>query len=208
MRITIGGILLVGGVAAVALLGPWGSPENLLKQAVDGVSSLVKSVSAPAVIPAPAPTLATTSETTPAPVDVSTDTVAVEISTPPVVAVASSAAVVPVEATVEPAKPARPALKTVPAKRLRRRHRRTRRVKAVVEKPPKAAANAAAPAAKPAAGGDDALIGRYVSVKLKSGRDVKGVLRERTKQGLTLEIPGMGPFQYQNSNIDGVKAAE
>jgi hypothetical protein len=100
--------------------------------------------------------------------------------------------------------------KTAP-RRVRHRRHRVRRAKPAAKTAPVAMRAPAKPvAAKPtsSASAPDSLIGHYVALKLKSGREVKGVLRERTAQGVSLEIPGMGPFQYPNSNIDGIKAAD
>ena len=198
MRITIGGILLVGGIAAVAVvMGPSSNPADLLKQAVDGVTSLVKSVSGPAVIPIPSSVSSSNASATPV---VSAPSVSTATTpSPPVAAVAVVENVAAPESAPAQAQ-------AVPEKHTRHRHRRARRSKTAVAKSAKTVApseNAAKPASS-----SDPLIGRYVSVKLKSGREVKGILQAKTPQGISLEIPGMGPFQYPSSNIDGIKSSE
>jgi hypothetical protein len=78
---------------------------------------------------------------------------------------------------------------------------------------PKAAAAAptaqAAPRKKRAAKvSADSLIGTYVTLTLKSGREVKGVLENKTPTAYMIQLPGMGPFEYKASDVAGVKAVE
>jgi hypothetical protein len=238
MRITIGGILVVGGVAAAVAWEIFGT-GNVLQQSVAGITSLVTSIKEPAVIPVASSVATPSTPISSAVPAVSTSVASVvtavetaQIVTTPVavssVTAAHPLAVVsaPVIAHVTDNKP-KPKLKlrpyeyiaktgedrpaeTVQAKPLpTRKHRRRRRAKAP-RPAPIAAKPAVKPAASPAKAADstDPLIGHYVSMKLKSGREVKGVLQARTAQSVTLEIPGMGPFQYQTSNIDGIGAAQ
>jgi hypothetical protein len=65
-----------------------------------------------------------------------------------------------------------------------------------------------APAPAAAAGNAEPLVGTYVALQLKSGREVKGVYQGRTATKYKIELPGMGPFEYDAANVAGVKPAE
>lgn len=224
MRITIGGVLVVGGVAVIALMGPLGNLGDTVKQAFDGVTSLASSVSAPSlplpsVTPSGNPVAATSVVTASSPTVVQSAPVSTVKSVPVVPAQPAVVATpTPTPApTVEPAAPTKTKrhrsrkLKTAESKEpitlslsnSKKRHIAQKTAPKTSPLPPTSAANA-----KPAISSSDPLMGHYVSVKLKTGREVKGVLREKTAQGITLEIPGMGPFQYPNTNIDGLKSAD
>lgn len=97
----------------------------------------------------------------------------------------------------------------VPTKR-----KRTRRVKTIVNTAPVPDASSRSsgrrrrtvkPAAASAANG---LVGSYVSLKLKSGREVKGILDSQTTDVYRIQLPGMGPFEYAASDVVDVKAIE
>jgi hypothetical protein len=47
-----------------------------------------------------------------------------------------------------------------------------------------------------------------VSLKLKSGREVKGILEEKTNRIYKIQLPGMGPFQYPAADVVEMKAVE
>ncbi len=99
---------------------------------------------------------------------------------------------VPTEAKLAP---------VAPVKQQHRR-RRTRRSAA-----PAAAVQSPKTSSKSAASGDK-LVGSYVSVMLKSGREVKGIYQGKTANQYTIELPGMGPFQYPIENVTSIKPAE
>jgi len=52
------------------------------------------------------------------------------------------------------------------------------------------------------------LIGNYVSLQLTTGRQVKGILKEKTADHYKIELPGMGPFVYPVKDVRNVKLAE
>lgn len=64
-----------------------------------------------------------------------------------------------------------------------------------------------APAAK-AKSADDKLIGTYVALELATGREVKGILEEKTATHYKVELPGVGSFIYPLENVKSVKPAE
>jgi hypothetical protein len=54
----------------------------------------------------------------------------------------------------------------------------------------------------------DPLVGSYVALNLKSGREVKGVLKEHTATSYVIELPGMGPFTYSAETVVSVQPAQ
>ncbi len=181
MRITVGGVLLISGAAAFVVVGPL----KLIEPSIflDRVDNMKKTVEWAMGYFSSAP------EAKP-----------VEVT--PVVP--EPVAPAPVEAAPVVETPAPPPAVVTPAKK--KRTRRARAKKTMAKPLVKSAAPAAQAASK--AGGEDKLVGTYVALKLKTGRDVKGILQSKTASGYTVEIPGMGPFQYPASNVVSVLPAE
>lgn len=220
MKITVGGLLLTAGLGAGILAGPLKVFDNpLLKDQAESISgtvgwmkNLVKGAwggGEPVV-----------QESVP----VTSTPLAVE-ATSPIVAT-EAAPVEPAKVDVTPlpppiveAAPAAEPVKAVPVKTKRvRGARRVRTKKVKVRRAAKSGAkvvpSAAAPVAAspavaneaPAAG--NSLIGTYVVLQLKSGREVKGVLQAKTPTHYKMELPGMGPFEYPVENVTAIAAAE
>lgn len=189
MRITVGGVLLFSGAAAMAAVGPFKFVDptkmigaiNGLKDSAgwvmdyfkleDAESKAVEVVAAPVVESAP---VSAPEPVAPAPVE-----------GPPVMEPVAAPVVAPVQ---------------------KKRSRRRRAKKAPVAS--KAAKPAAPALVKTKAAATNGLVGTYVAVKLKTGREVKGVLQSQTVTEYTIEIPGMGPFQYPAANVLSVVPAE
>jgi hypothetical protein len=54
----------------------------------------------------------------------------------------------------------------------------------------------------------DPLIGTMVALTLSSGREVRGVLEERSATAYKIQLPGMGPFTYDAANVKSIRAAK
>ncbi len=54
----------------------------------------------------------------------------------------------------------------------------------------------------------DPLLGSLVTLTLNSGREVKGILEERTATAYKIQLPGMGPFTYEASKVTAIKPAK
>ncbi|OVE78258.1 hypothetical protein BVX98_00890 [bacterium F11] len=50
------------------------------------------------------------------------------------------------------------------------------------------------------------MIGSHVTLVLKTGRSVNGILQAITKKEYTIELPGMGPLRYDRKNVKSIKA--
>ncbi|MBV9080444.1 MAG: hypothetical protein JO102_04920, partial [Elusimicrobia bacterium] len=48
------------------------------------------------------------------------------------------------------------------------------------------------------------LVGYYVSLKLKNGREIKGALVEKTATAYRVELPGMGTMDYAVDDVVSV----
>lgn len=195
MRITVGGVLLFSGAAAFVAVGPFKllEPSQVLDQ-IDGVKKSAEWVMGYFRAPAP--------ELKPLRVE--------EVPAPPP---AVPAPVEPTAPAVNPPEPPPAAVEPVPeavvapVKKKRSRRRRARKTPVAAKAPaPAAAAQPAAP--QKSAGAQDKLMGTYVALKLKTGREVKGILQGKTEKEYTVEIPGMGPFQYPVDNVTGIGPAE
>jgi len=82
--------------------------------------------------------------------------------------------------------------------------------KGVTQAAAPASAPKAAPAAAPAASnaGYERFVGAYVSLKLNSGNEVKGILKEITPTDYKVELPGLGDFPYQHSKVKSIELAK
>ncbi len=56
--------------------------------------------------------------------------------------------------------------------------------------------------------GYEKLVGSYVSMKLMSGNEVKGILKEITGTEYKLELPGLGDFMYQHAKVKQIELAK
>lgn len=218
MKITVGHLLIVAGVATYAVVGPLGKtlqpqinaartfaadklpymeflrPES--PSAVESPLVPVKAVPPPSVPAVPG-------ASAPAAMDLSAN---VADKLPPEETAGTAPAVSNVppapEASATESSPVSEPPKERPAPRRRRRHR--------VVKP--AAATSSEAEAKPAAakhtGKKDPLVGTYVALTLNTGNVVKGVLVERTATNYKVELPGMGPFDYPASTVKNIGPAE
>lgn len=52
------------------------------------------------------------------------------------------------------------------------------------------------------------LTGSYVALTLKTGREVKGILQEQNASSYIVELPGLGVFTYPAENVTNVAPAE
>lgn len=190
MKITIGHVLVVGGVAGVLGLGPlykmdfsklFSKIENI-NFSLDTVKKLIpfqKEIRS--ILPAPVSPMVV--ENPPAP--------------PPPVAMPVAVEAPPVP---EPKKISEPVQK----KTVKSRRKARRKTKAAVA----ATTQAKKAPAKSATKSSNALMGTYVTVSLKTGREVKGVYQKKTATHYVIELPGMGPFEYPIENVAGIKPAE
>ena len=186
MRITVGHVLIAAAVIGVAAVkGPdvdFGKAKETARSVKDEIASLV------GLFRSGDRSREDTGEAieTAAPVQASVP------SAPP--------APPPPEPKVEPAPPA-PA-KAAPAKKtVRPKKRRVRRktTAAVPAKPP---------APKAAAAPKDSLVGQFVVIELTSGREVRGILEEKTAEHYKVQLPGMGPFLYAADTVKSVKRVD
>lgn len=187
MRITIGHVLIIGGVAGLLILGPF-SKINFSK-----AFSKLEKINLPDSIKNYVPFQNQKKNGATAPLT--------QVLEPAPVVPAAPPPVVETPPTPEPVieKPA-------PVKAVKTRKRR-RKSKAAVPAVKAAPVAKAAPAKKNAAGGDE-LIGTYVAVSLKTGREVKGIYQSKTATHYVIELPGMGPFEYPIENVSTIKPAE
>jgi len=108
-----------------------------------------------------------------------------------------------------------------PSKRSRKKKPATQKAVAVVPAPvknPPVEETPARPAAvetpappKPAASTKGAygnLVGKYVSLELKTGRSVKGILEDVSPTVYKVQLPGLGSFTYPVENVKDIKPAE
>lgn len=204
MRITVGGVLLVVGAGAVVALGPAHNMDfsfvhhqvEAAQKSIESLMGLFKKTESDSTIPVA--------------VIPAEEPVAEVVAKPPEkVEVAPVAEVVPVVPVVPHAERVAAAIK-----RHRPKKRPSKRQGNVLTNAADKAAVAVV-AAKPEAKVhgktntvSDPLMGTYVALKLKTGREVKGVLRGKTATQYTLELPGMGPFQYPAENVISVAPAE
>lgn len=193
-----------GAAASAVFVGPVKSLRlDSLMSPVEGIKNSVKWAMDFVKLPG-----SDSLELVPTPIPVETNAVAVRSEPSPEMVAEAPVTVAPITPAPPPAALEEPVKPVAPVKPRRRRRR--------VRKAPVAAAKAApaslAPVKKAAVKSDaaltDGLIGTYVSLKLKTGRDVKGVLQARTANEYTVEIPGMGPFKYPASNVLSVGPAE
>lgn len=196
MRITIGHVLMtviVGGAVAYGVAKP--DVGDWFQSRVQGVRDMVSSyvgfmksgdLKTPAVPPDEVPV-------EPEPVEV-----------PPNEPVAPAPVAV---VTPEPAAPPAPAVKSKPKKaRKKSPPKKKPAARSAAKKP---AVETPAPAASPAANAPaQDLIGAYVSIKLNTGRSVKGILEERTAAAYVVQLPGLGTFVYPVENVESVSLAE
>ena len=211
MRITVGGVLLVVGAGAFVALGPVPRMDSSfvnhqvesIRKSLEDLRGLFKKGSA--------------DEASPVPVEKESLPVVEKPPEPLSVPVVESQPPEKVEEAVVPVVvPEVPHSERVAAaiKRHRPRNRPSKRQGGVLTNAADKAAVGVV-AVKPSAivketenMGSDPLMGSYVALKLKTGREVKGVLRGKTAKLYTLELPGMGPFQYPAENVVGVTPAE
>lgn len=190
LRITIGHVLMVGGLGGYLAMGPlqeWNLPDwqEKIHSATAGITSMMDLFKSGA---------------TPAPVAKSIP--AIEENLPPLESVppaeSEPAAAAP-PATQVPVMEAEPVevKPVIKAPGSNPKPARRRRAKPVLKKqiPAKAATN-------------DPLMGSYVSLTLKSGREVKGILQERTASLYKIELPGMGPFTYNADTVVKIQPAQ
>ena len=247
MRITVGHVLILGGLGAyVAVSGAqrpaWMSLEKIdpyvekVKANIQSLTSLLKSgetgplvVESPIAVPKAeeAPAAAVSTMTASAPLgDLAGAEAALNGGSQPAAeqgaAPATPAPAAPAVAQPEVKKPAPVVRKRAPRRTARRSSRNRRRT------PPRKAA-APAPRAKPASapatqaatvqpaaqnaaatttGGAERYMGQLVSMKLKTGRDVTGILESVTAGGYKLQLPGLGSFDYPRANVIEVRPAE
>ncbi|MCG3205237.1 MAG: hypothetical protein KCHDKBKB_01956 [Elusimicrobia bacterium] len=204
MRITIGGLLLFSGAAGFVLLGPlkFLDPSSFKNQ-LEGLTSttewVVERIKALQSGDALEKSSAEADKTDIPPVPAENNSVAAEVpaqAPPPV----TDTVPAPVTA-VQPKPQATPAVVTPKKSAVRKRRVKKKAVSpaaktAPVTAPPKVVNN------------KDGLIGTYVALKLKSGREVKGIMQARSASQITIEIPGMGPFQYPAENVVTITPVE
>ncbi len=222
MRLTIGGVLVVAGLAGSAVYfgmepARLGQAVSKIRGAANGAMSLVglykSGDSTPEAYspPPPFPGVSAGTSTIETVIPGSTSTSAVAVDNLPnspasasgyQPAVATSIPVPVAEPTPEPEKP-KPVLKK----------RRTRKRAAVaapvkkkaVRKPKQAAKVSSAPAKAPAP--SSLLMGTYVSLELITGRAVQGVLEGKTATHYVLNVPGLGPLEYPIENVKSIQPA-
>jgi hypothetical protein len=213
VKITVGHFLILFATSGWALFSQLGSTESLLDRARRFVSSRVAAVQAK--------TEQTVMERTATPRVVkgigSEKNTFSEVPLTPVPAEAQPTATVPLAPAVTeaPAVPVvqpvptqeKPALKPRRRKRLsaRRTSARTAKVAAPVAAKTPAVRKTRA-AAKTVV--KDPLVGTYVSMTLKTGNVVKGILMEKSATNYKLELPGMGAFDYPATTVKAVTSAE
>ncbi len=209
MRITVGGVLFIGGSAAFVALGPLNSlaPIDEIKHSLNFITGYFHSEpveTAPVSVEKPVDSNPTRKESA----SVDTSTLESSQPKPPTVpekpATAENAAA-PAPTPLSVANPvASPTLKKA---------RGHRRVPKLGEQPVQLALTKRPPHSKElrrkkSVGSEDKLLGSYVSLKLNSGRDVKGILKSRDEHEYIIELPGMGPFKYPASNVTAVTPVE
>jgi len=206
MRITVGGLLLLGVVGAgVGYLATQASSSGGVSQMVnlgfikDEVKSLVSLFKSGGekepVIYAPPPPFpdGTANQAT-----ASTGSLSLSVGTVPV----QDAKTVPVEAEVPANLPAEPAAAVAPVQkespfiRSKPGRRVKYRIKKTYEKKKSAVDSGAA-----------ALTGKMVSLELTSGRIVQGVLQGKTASEYKVELPGLGIFSYPIQNVKNIRKA-
>lgn len=207
MRITVGGVLLFAGIGTAVVLGPMKNMVDLsfltdqvgpLKDSIGWVQNYFKGSQPVETAPINVPSESQSSS--------SESAKAVEAQQQPAAAAPVAAtAPAPVAAPVEPP-PIAVAPVVKPKSVKTRRHRRAKKKVAATTAAAKSATSAAAAPAENKSAGD--LTGTYVALQLKTGREVKGILKGKANGKYTLEIPGMGPFDYDANNVVGVKAVE
>ncbi|MCB4757436.1 MAG: hypothetical protein LHV69_10480 [Elusimicrobia bacterium] len=233
IRVTVGGILIIAVIGGVLFfIFPTTKYYTLItqesKKVVDKVTwffglSGKKPVSAEKK---QAPEVAFPSETPAVAVSTINAVPVTPVVESPVPAQAASAP--PAESKVAPAAPKAKAARKSRKKRLLKKRatpRSTPSTSSAVTAPPVAPPSAAEPPApsQPAApapsapaasskpkkaAGYDSLIGTYVSLELKNGRSVKGVLEEVTPTTYKVQLPGLGSFPYPVENVKEIKPAE
>lgn len=214
MKISVGQVLLVVGVGTYIVLGPLNGADKatiFIGDARDVAAAkfpqlgFLRRGKAP-VKPAPAPTVPAPvappalQDKLPAaeasPIDKSFSEVPLTPVPPLKVDEPSAVSAAPAVARAEPTPAGRPA---------GHRHRRNSARAAAAA----AAASAEAPSKKAASKkSTDSLVGTYVSLTLKTGNAVKGMLVEHTATNYKIELPGMGAFDYPANTVKSVSAAE
>lgn len=204
MKITVGHVLIVGAVVGFFGLKPLSKlePSRYISKLekfnlpIDSLKKYLPFQKDLTVTPSPLSRVVVE----PPPTPVKTEPVRAEAE--PVVE--KETAPEPVVAKAAPANNVR-----APRKRTRRRGRRAPAATTQAQAAPAAKKEVKKVAsAKKAAPPADKLLGTYVALTLKTGREVKGIYQEKTATHYVIELPGMGPFEYPVENVQGIKAAE
>lgn len=200
MRITIGHILILASVGGVVALNFSKRPdmamlEDKYTSVISNVGSLMdlfkSGAGASPAIPVPTPAVETKPAESENVLDLSKSTDAVPEPVKP-------APVAPATPTIRPVEATKTIVEPDPLHKGSFRTRKTRKItKGRVKKTTVAAATS-----------KDPLIGSYVTLTLDSGREVKGILEERTATFYKIELPGMGPFTYQANKVISIKPSK
>lgn len=187
MRITVGHVLILtglGGAGWMYISSHKMDSSGLLEKyssvssSVDSLMDLFKSGAQPT------PTLNAETKTDPVP-----EIPVVEDKLPALEAAANAETIPPVQNPVANTQEVKPAVIETPVlvKKIAK-GRRPKRNRAKTAKDP--------------------LLGNMVALTLSSGREVRGILEERTAASYKIQLPGMGPFTYDAANVKAIKAAK
>jgi hypothetical protein len=187
MRITVGHILILAGLGGA---GYWyvskqdlGSPNftDGYSSVTDSLGSLINLFKSGAQ---PTPEIATEKK----PDDVPPETPKVEEKLPALETALPEPTTPPPAQAVPIEEKSKAPLATATTKKMKTKSRRSGKKRAVAPKDP--------------------LLGNLVTLTLASGRDIKGVLIERTATSYKIEMPGMGPFTYDAAKVVAIKPAK
>ena len=217
MRITVGQLLIVGGLGAWGALGPLKNLEldnagiqHLVESGIRRVENLSDLFRSGAADQRPPASVSTVPVPVPEPVSqpIAADS-ALPVEAAPPVPAAEPVPAAPAPAVAKPA-PKRAATRSSRRRTTRRaRNTRSARTRATPPAKPAAAVAAPSPASTPAASsGAGKLVGTFVSLKLKTGREVRGILEERTAAVYKIQLPGLGTFDYPAENVLEIQAVQ
>lgn len=186
MRITVGHILILAGVGGAAWM-QLSSQKMDTSGLLDKYSSVTSSVGSLMDLfksgAQPTPLLET--ETKP---DVAADAPVVEDKLPALEQPAIPDSSAPVESPSAAVPDLKPAVVEAPVPAKKTVKRRAKKSRAKVAKDP--------------------LLGTMVALTLSSGREVRGILEERSATSYKIQLPGMGPFTYDAANVKAIKPAK
>ncbi len=210
MKISVGHVLLLAGVGTYVVLGPlhgadkatifMAQARNIAADKLPYMDFLrtTKPKVKKAEVSAPVDVPASVADKIPAAEAPALDKTFSEVPLTPVPPMSAPVEVAPV-VPVEPVPEATKAEVAKPVGR-RRHHALAKPVAAAsVETPVKAASSRK---------NADKLVGTYVSMTLKTGNSVKGMLLEHTATNYKIELPGLGAFDYAAATVKSISAAE